>query len=271
MTTLATIEIPSAPLARMEPSIGSILAAAVDRGMAITDLKELAGLYERELNRKAEQAFNAAVSRFRAECPAILKTKEAAFATKAGGRAGYKFAPLEEVTKVIDPPLSANGLSYRWDAQTIEGMIAVTCFVFHVDGAQPRSSTFTCPISGSSLMSDAQAAAATVTFAKRQSLQMVLGITTDEDNDGRRPNPAPDADPAAPKVATREERQEEPARVTSAMLNELLRTYKAKYPDQKLRFAEWAKTVLESSEPMTAPAMWSPEQFATIAHELKSA
>jgi hypothetical protein len=101
-------------------------------------------------------------------------------------------------------------------------------------------------------MSDAQKSASAVTFGRRYTLTGVLGLTVDEDDDGRRlaePNPQPPADPAAPRVPTREERSApaDPNRVTAADLNALLAHYRDRTENPEANpgeLAEWASGLL---------------------------
>jgi hypothetical protein len=64
-----------APLA--PPTIEQILIAAVERGIDPDALEKLVALQERVEAKRAEKAFNAAMATFKAECPSILKNREA--------------------------------------------------------------------------------------------------------------------------------------------------------------------------------------------------
>lgn len=267
------------PIAQDPPSAASILLAGVERGMDPTSLRELAALYERMQDREARQAFNRAMDAFKGACPAILKVRQAKINSNKGNYS-YNYAPLEEITKVVDPVLHKNGLSYRWDGKLMDGLTTITCTVCHVDGHR-ESSTFVCRGCGSPSMSPAQQDASAVTLAKRHSLVMALGITTDEDDDGRRgePNPAPDADPAAPRVLPRDERaatqQNDPdgidqtPRVTASDLNGMLKAYKAKWPDASISFTAWARDIIKTDSPLTAVGMWNVEWRDMVAEALR--
>lgn len=266
-SNLAVLDPPAAgqvvPATAPEPTIGMILQAAVQSGQ-VDALEKLAAIYERELARRAAMAFNAAMTQFKTHCPAILKVKTASFSTKSGGSASYNFAPLEEITKVVDPVLNRFGLSYHWTSRRDDRQIVVTCTVSHVDG-HSRSADFACELGGSPLMSAPQVAASTVTFARRYSLVLGLGLTTDEDDDARRPEalPQPDADPSAPKVATRAERAvpPDPNRVTAGDLNALLAQYRERTdkPDASpAEMAKWAAGVTGAdAAQLTVPRNWT--------------
>ncbi len=81
--------------------------------------------------------------------------------------------------------LTKFGLSYSWDSTTVDGMLTCTCTLRHSDGHEVTSS-FSAPIEQATKMSGAQATAATLTYARRQSLVSVLGLAiADEDTDAR--------------------------------------------------------------------------------------
>jgi hypothetical protein len=175
--SLAVLDPPAMPLASREPAaeptIGMILQSAVERGMDPAGMEKLAAIYERELSRRAEREFIEALASFRRECPPIMKVKTADVQTKSGGKMHYNFAPLEEITKVVDGPLLRNGLTYTWDQELSDGLVVVTCTLSH-EGGHKRSSKFTCQASGTSVMSPAQVQASAVTFGRRYSLTGVL-------------------------------------------------------------------------------------------------
>ena len=223
-----------APAAPAAPSIESILMLAVERGTDPANLERLVALHERVAAQRAEQAFVAAMLAFSEQCPAVMKTGEA---FDKNGKQLYRYATLEEVTKVVDPVLRKNGLTYSWDTDLLNDLTVVTCTVRHVAGHK-QSSKFTCKGTGTQIMSAAQIAASATTFGRRYSLLCALGITADLDTDDRRPvpQPQPEADAAAPKVGTRAERAaRQPAapddgtpRVSAKMLNGLVEEWKRK-------------------------------------------
>ncbi len=167
-----------------EPSIGSILARAVEQNMPVESLERIVGLYERMQANAAKAAFNAAMAAFQSECPVIAKTSIASFVTKSGTHASYRYAELDEIADTIRECCRKHRLSYSWDCSNNNGVLACICTVRHADGHQ-STATFTIPVDGSVLMSSAQKHAATLTYAKRQSLVLAFGLVTgDVDDDG---------------------------------------------------------------------------------------
>jgi hypothetical protein len=292
---------PARLIAAPEPSIESILAAAVDRGIDPVGLEKIAGLYERMMDRRGEQAFNRALAKFHEECPPIVKTREATKEELIPGTKQYRtvrmygYADLSEITKVIGPALQRNGLVPTWDTTVLENMTVTTCTVRHVDGAA-HASSFTCQGVGTKMMNSAQISASAMTYGRRYSLIGVLGLVVDDDDDGRRaaPNPSADADPAAPKVSSRENGHApiNPPVVTKAAIDSLLGRWRKRTGDAWLAanvggnyedmrrmvpdalkiaaFGKWAHDVLgPDSPPMTSLGMWTKDAYEMCDQELK--
>lgn len=178
------------PLARRTPAPSAVptFIEMMDRmqAMALTadQMGKTLDLYERLTERQAREEFARAMAQFQKDCPPIPKTAKASITTRAGGSYGYTYAPLEEIAARTAPHLQANGLMYSWDGSEADGKITAICTVRHVNG-QSVTSHFTASVETSAAMSGAQKHAAAMTYARRQSLIMALGlVTTDPDTDG---------------------------------------------------------------------------------------
>lgn len=162
----------------------ALISAAVDKGTDPEALERLFALHERVAERGARKAFIAAKAAFQAECPPITK------ATTANIRQGfsYSYAELDHIVRTIMPSLARHGLAFSWDSKTDGDTLIATCILSHADG-HSESASFTCPTSAKThAMSGPQQVAAANTFARRQSLVQVLGLTTTEpDHDGAEP------------------------------------------------------------------------------------
>ncbi len=168
-----------------ETQFSSMIRAAVDSKLDVASIKELVALHNQQADRMAAGEFYAAMAQFQSACPSIPKSSTATVLKEGRKIAEYHYAELPTIAAIINPLLSRVGLSYTWDAKVdAAGMLTCTCKVRHAAGHSEESS-FSCPIGGTSLMSDAQKGAATLTYAKRQALVSVLGLTTgDADIDG---------------------------------------------------------------------------------------
>ena len=186
-----TITTRSTPLARTDQGpdqIAQLLQAAIDKNISVEAMEKLVELHERVSARQAASEFAAAMAEFQAECPSIPKTSTATIPTNSGGSYSYKYAELDAIATVIQPIMHANGLSYSWDSDVVDGKLVCVCTVRHANGhSQPA--TFTCPIDDRSKgMSEPQKYAAALTYARRQALIQALGLTTtDPDPDGGGP------------------------------------------------------------------------------------
>jgi hypothetical protein len=187
-----------APLAPMQPvTIDALLAAAIVEGRSADEVQQL---HELIRTRKADldrEAFNRAFIQFKKDCPPIprtRRTKQYTRVTDDGREVQGSFADLETIAKLVDPVLRDCGLSYRWtDTSMVDGLMVVVCRLAHADGHFEDSPSPPFPIgkpitsrAGKDVQSVQQVSASTSTYARRYSLISALGLTTvDEDDDGR--------------------------------------------------------------------------------------
>ena len=177
---------PAAPLVPDDgAAVRTLLTLAVEKNLDLDKLERLVSLQERVMDRQAAAEFFAAMAEFQAAVPPIRKTSVAKFVTKGGATASYSYAELDEIARTVNPILAKVGLSYSWDSTVKEaGVMVCTCTLRHRAG-HAVTAQFGSKIEGSPLMSGHQATAATLTYARRQSLVQVLGLTTcDPDTDG---------------------------------------------------------------------------------------
>lgn len=168
-------------------AITRMLEMALEKGLAVETLEKLVALHERVSDRAAAAEFADALASFQAECPPISKTSTGKVATQSGTSFTYKYAELSHIAETIRPLLHARGFSYSWDSEIKDKMMSATCTLRHVNGHK-ESSSFACPTETRAGMSEQQKYAAALSYAKRQSLIQVLGITTaDPDTDAANP------------------------------------------------------------------------------------
>lgn len=166
-------------------AIQQLLTLAVEKGVTVEALEKLVTLHERVSDRQAASEFAAALADFQRECPPIKRAASAKIATKGGAQFSYTYAPLDEIARTVGPLLHERGLSYTWDSDVKDRMLCAICTLRHVNGHSVTAS-FTAPTETSAGMSEQQKFAAALTFARRQSLVQVLGLTTtDEDTDAK--------------------------------------------------------------------------------------
>jgi hypothetical protein len=154
---------------------------------------------------------HAALSAFQGEMKPLPKTKKASFDTRGGAKVEYSWTPLGETMEKIAPLLSKHGLAVRHEIENDgirDGVVAILTHETYkeryerlstkketrkLDGSSEttegeqlvkmteneiRSGRVEIPKGGE--MKDIGAA---ITYARRYSLTMVLGISSDDDTD----------------------------------------------------------------------------------------
>lgn len=167
------------------PPVFALFQQALEKGSEGAGAMEtLYKLYTAEREHAARVAFSRALAAFQAECPPVPRSSRAEIKTRTGASYGYAYADFEQVAETIGPHLRKHGLSYAFDSETTDNALRCVCTLRHVDGHCERAA-FTLPTATASAMSAQQAVGAALTFAKRQSLVAVLGLTIgDPDPDG---------------------------------------------------------------------------------------
>jgi len=160
----------------------SAIAQGKDGADALATLMDLKCKMD---DRFAATAFAAAMVRFQAECPMIRKMTTATVVHRAGGQHSYNYAELPEILRTAGPHLHANGLSHSWRTEeNQEGRLRCVCIIRHRDGHTVETPV-PCPLGSDAKMSDAQKCGSALTYFRRQSLVLALGLTTcDPDDDG---------------------------------------------------------------------------------------
>ena len=157
-------------------NVGAMIAAAVEKGLDAAGIQALTDTYVKMADRQARQEFNAAFARFRAECPQPRKTAKSHHGT---------YTPLDEIVRVCDPHLDANGFSFRWDGEPENGLWRVTCTLSHI-GGHSEQAHFSCPLSTRGHLGEEEKYAIANKWGQRLSLVAILGLTdTDADGDQR--------------------------------------------------------------------------------------
>lgn len=185
-TGTAVAEAGTREIAKREPlDIEGLLHMAIEKDGAIEVIERLRDMRNDELAREAEREFQAAFGEFKRRCPPIPRDKKGAgFKAKDSGVRQYVwYAPLDTMQRIVDPILFDLGFHYRWDSKATENAVVTTCTLKHAGGHEVQSS-MTLPVSGPPQSSKTQAHSGTRTFAKRITLEDVLGLATVDDLDG---------------------------------------------------------------------------------------
>ena len=119
-------------------------------------------------------ALAAALAKAQAAFPVISRDKEVTVTTKSGGSYKFKYAPLDSILNAVRTPLSSNGLAI---VQLLDDGDLVT-MLMHESGARLAGRVSLPSVEG------VQALGSAITYLRRYSIQAILGIAAEEDDDG---------------------------------------------------------------------------------------
>jgi len=118
----------------------------------------------------------AALAKAQAEFPAIPRDRTVEVTTRSGSKYKFAYAPLDTIMEKIRPTLRANGLAFM---QSLNGE-SLTTTLLHTSGEWLASD----PMPVRVVDSGSQAFGSAITYARRYALTAMLGIVTEEDDDG---------------------------------------------------------------------------------------
>lgn len=145
----------------------------MDRVSALMDLQE------RQMNKEAEQSFNAAFAAAMAEMPDIPRTGENKHLKR-------KYSTLDDLIRTARPVLSKHGLSLNWQTGIDDGQIWVRAIVRHSLG-HSIDTMQSGPRDKSGSMNPLQGGGSTETYLKRYTGFAILGVSSGDevDDDGQ--------------------------------------------------------------------------------------
>src|SRR5262245_17012357 len=161
-------ELPATPM--------EMVARAVSMGATPDTLERLLAMQERWEKNEARKAFDQAIAKARAEIGPIFKEGEVRMGQ---GRPAFRHPKLDGIERVVVPPLSRYGLSYRWNTKVAENRpdwIIVTCKVAHKDGHFEENS-LAGPADTSGAKNALQAIGSAATYLERYTLMAALGLS----------------------------------------------------------------------------------------------
>jgi hypothetical protein len=158
----------------------SLIEMAIKQGASLETVNSLLLVRQQLRDEQAAIAFREALSRFQGSCPIIPKKK---IVKDKYGKDRYKYAPLDDIVKTVQPHLAENNLSYDIETVTTKDPagIQVNVKVFHTFG-HSKESSFYVPVDPESYMTDQQRWASAQTYAKRYAFCNALGILTGDDD-----------------------------------------------------------------------------------------
>lgn len=173
---------------------------------------------------QAQAALFMALAKAQGMFTEVRRTKTAKFKTKSGGEVEYKYAELSDVIDMVREPLAKNGLAFfqRVVPADHEGRFQVETVLCHEAGGYINAyhPMFT---TESPLLSTMQRLGVAETFARRYSLQMILGIATEEDiDDNERREPVRDNVPeVGPRAAAAVKKTKEARELKTEIIQDI--------------------------------------------------
>lgn len=128
---------------------------------------------------------------FQSTVPVIPKNQTAKIPMKSGGSYSYNYADLADIWEAIRSPLKENGLAVTQFLGDLNGDDCIYTRIWHESG-ESEEKPFRIPTGGKT----PQEVGSVVTYYKRYALGAALGISTEEDDDGKSGN-----NPSAPKAS----------------------------------------------------------------------
>ncbi len=158
-----------------------MLAIMTQRGVSISDMKELVALAKDFEANQARKAFNEAFAAFKSEAVKIIKGTE----VKDGPLKGKFHANLFDVVNGTTPFLSKHALAISWRLSKDEPTwMEVTCTLRHALGHSESVSMGAAPDTGPG-RNAIQARGSTKTYLERYTATAILGLAAqDADTDG---------------------------------------------------------------------------------------
>jgi hypothetical protein len=118
----------------------------------------------------------AALAKAQSDFPGIPKDKTVQVTSKTGRSYTFAYAPLDTIMDKIRPTLRANGLAFM---QSLNGE-SLTTTLLHTSGEWLASD----PMPIRVVDAGPQALGSAITYARRYALTAILGLVTEDDDDG---------------------------------------------------------------------------------------
>lgn len=181
MTQVQKIDQKNAELAHHDdqpPMMAMIERVLMNPDLPMERITALMDIQERQMNKAAEQAFNAAFAAAMAEMPDVPKSGK-------NNHTNQKYSTLDDLIRTARPVLSRHGLSLNWEAGTTDQRIWVKAIVRHSDGHN-ISTMQDGPRDNGKAMNALQGGGSTETYLKRYTGFAILGLASgdERDNDG---------------------------------------------------------------------------------------
>jgi acyl-CoA hydrolase len=178
---ITAVPVPQPVAPQKEPAIDDRIFQLAEKlsQAGVEAVKELFALRQRIIEEQAKKEFYEALRRVQEQLPPVPRSR---VVLNQNGTVRYRYATFDDMLRVVKPYLTQNGFSFSFKTRTEGNTVYVRCELYH-EGGHMESCEVVLPILSSPGMNPAQAAGAVLTYAKRYSLSMLLGISAEEDTD----------------------------------------------------------------------------------------
>ena len=164
-----------------QTSVLSIIEKVASQDIPIENLERLLEMQTRWEEREAKKAFVQAMTALQSEIPVIVKSSKV---NDRNGRLLYKFAPLDQIVRTVQPLAQKHGFSHKFDFKPDENGITTICIVTHLHG-HSEPTTVHIPSTTGMNTNSAQDAGIMQQYGMRYAYCGAYGITTaNNDTDG---------------------------------------------------------------------------------------
>ena len=177
-----TVAEPAPPPAEPPTSILTVIErASRDPSFDVDKIERLLAMQERQQEREAKIAFDAAMTEMLPRMPTITQRGKISIR----GEVQSTYATWEDIDRAISPILREHGFGLTFRTARDADQIIVTAVLSHRLGHREEA-TFPLPLDVSGNKNVVQAAGSSLSYGKRYTATLLLNITTcGEDDDGR--------------------------------------------------------------------------------------
>ena len=170
-----------------EPNVGELMQAVIAGGITKESadvMERLIAMRERTLLWDAKTAWTRAYHAMRSELPRITALKPV---PNNDGSVRYWYAPLDEITQIVEPILFKHGFTASDDTEVSEDGKRITniCILTHKDGHSERFRYSVRIGQGPPKATETQADGSAYSYAKRGAYCNAVGIRIEKDDDAR--------------------------------------------------------------------------------------
>jgi len=227
------------------------LAKELSKNGAVEALKELFNLRNQLESERARKLFYESLRLMQSEIPPIERKR---IVKNSDGSVRYRYASFEDILRVIKPILTKHGFSISFKTQMNGNQVAVRGELSHEAG-HSEACEVVLPVLDAGKMNSVQMVGAILSYGKRYSLSLLLGLATEEDIDAN----TEEIELRDKEVITRNEK---PQHVKEEIERRRLRIEAAQllnraYPNLKTtqREEKWQTFLMENFEVATSKAL----------------